>query len=214
MKKFFSILLVVTMLLTITGTALADKPTGGQCTKISDGTLQYSAGHFLAGTPLVTGFDAYGYNYQGHMFDGSYANVYLGGDGFPAYTGDDTAYVAANPTVVSHWAWPYRTTRVLMKWNDAWLSNMDCDGDGKLDRHYGFPSYVNSGAWETNHMWDSYELNGRQCKWNDFYKIAALPATGIPIWGEFSIIQEVYNDPCAGYHGLLYKSPGNAGLGG
>jgi hypothetical protein len=44
----------------------------------------------------------------------------------------------------------------MMKWNDAWLANVDCDGDGLLDRHYGFGSYIGSGAWLTNHMWGSY----------------------------------------------------------
>jgi hypothetical protein len=39
----------------------------------------------------------------------------------------------------------------MMKWNDAWLSNKDCDKNGKLDRHYGFSSYIGSGAWLTNH---------------------------------------------------------------
>jgi hypothetical protein len=104
------------------------------------------------------GFDAYGVNYQAHLFNGSYFNNYANGAGFPAYDGDDAAYLAANPSAASHWAWPYRSTTVNMKWNDAWLSNQDCDGDGLLDRHYGFPSYIDSGAWETNHMLDTYDL--------------------------------------------------------
>ena len=110
------------------------------CTTIQEGVLTYSAGHYLEGEPLVVGFDPYGYNYQGHMFKGSYANAYLGGAGYPPYEGDDEAYLAENPGAETHWTWPYRNTQLLMKWNDAWLSNKDCDGDGKLDRHYGYPS--------------------------------------------------------------------------
>ena len=32
------------------------------------------------------------------------------------------------------------------------------------------------------------------------------------IWGAFAIIQEVYNDPCGGIHGVQYVSPDHAGL--
>lgn len=195
------------------------------CTTLKDGILTYSTGHYLSGQPLKVGFDAYGYNYQAHLFNGSYANVYLGRDGFPPYEGDDAAYLAANPTVVGHWAWPYRSVTLNMKWNDAWLSNKDCSTDGVLDRHYGFSSYIGSGAWETNHQSDIAD----GVHWTYFVKIVAAPASatmtggtwytadgseiGPDIWGEFATIQEVYNDPAAGAHGILYKSPTNPGFG-
>lgn len=211
------------------------------CVTLQSGIILYSAGHYLAGKPIPVGYDAYGYNYQAHMFSGSYLNVYLGGDGFPPYDGNDATYLAENPTVASHWAWPYRADNVIMKWNDAWMSNQDCDGDGKLDRHYGFTSYVGSGAWETNHQSGVYtDASGKDCKWTYFCKIVAVQADatlGLPnnvdvwgynhltwyakdknvigyeIWGEFATIQEVNNDPCAGYHGILYKSPSGPGFG-
>lgn len=144
---------------------------GAICTPIQAGVLTYSAGHYLAGQPLQVGYNAYGYNYQGHIFSGYYANAYLGGDGFPPYQGDDEAYEAENPDVTGKWYWQWRHDWVAMKWNDAWLSNVDCDGDGSLDRHYGFDSYIGSGAWETNHMWGEYEIDDMMAKWNDFYKI-------------------------------------------
>ena len=117
-----------------------------------------------------------------------------------------------------------------MKWNDAWLSKQDCDGDFKLDRHYGYPSYIGSGAWLTNHMWGTYvDGGGKTCKWDYFVKIIAAPADGIlsggkwfnadgseigpVIWGEFAIIQEIVNDHCAGIKGLQFVSPDRAGLG-
>lgn len=224
------IALCITTLLVLGGTVSAAKPA---CTTLQDG-IYYSAGHYLEGELIPLGFDAYGYNYQGHMFSGSYANVYLGGDGFPPYEGNDDDYLTANPDAASHWAWDYRDVKLTMKWNDAWISNKDCDGDGKLDRHFGFDTYIGSGAWETNHMWGEYEgENGNTCKWNDFVKIVAVPADayrvgaanngvwytadgteiGPDIWGEFATIQEVYNDPCDGYHGLLYVSPTSAGFG-
>jgi hypothetical protein len=119
----------------------------------------------------------------------------------------------------------------MMKWNDAWISNKDCDNDGSLDRHYGFESYIGSGAWLTNHQKGEYlDDNGKKCRWNYFVKIVAAPADaykdagmwytaegveiGPVIWGEFAIIEQVENDPCAGIHGMQYVSPDHAGLGG
>ncbi|MCK4679394.1 MAG: hypothetical protein KAT48_14770 [Bacteroidales bacterium] len=203
---------------------------GNNCATIQSGTIPYSAGHYLSGEFISTGYDIFGYNYQAHLFNGTYANIYLGRDGFPPYEGDDDAYLAENPEAANHWAWPYRTTEVLMKWNDAWLSKKDCDGDGLLDRHYGHDSYIGSGAWETNHMWGTYEEGGELCDWNYFVKIIAVPddaekvsgvwynADGIEIgpdiWGQFAIIQQVENDPCAGIQGIQYRSPDHPGFGG
>ena len=120
--------------------------------------------------------------------------------------------------------------KLIMKWNDAWLSNMDCDGDLKLDRHYGYSSYIGSGAWLTNHYTETYlDANGNECKYSEFIKIVAVPTDatltggiwydvngneiGEEIWGEFAIIQYIINDPCEGLNGVYYKSPDHAGLG-
>jgi hypothetical protein len=231
-KKVFSIFLAFVMLAVLVSSVSAAPPPPDKkdCTKIQDGTLTYSAGHYLAGQPLTVGYDNFGYNYQAHMFSGSYANAYLGGAGYPPYAGDDSSYLAENPGVDSHWAWPYRDVQLLMKWDQDWLANVDCDNDGKLDRHYGFPSYIDSGAWETNHMWGEYEQDGKVCTWDYFTKIVAVPSDatldggiwfnadgveiGPEIWGEFATIQEVENDPCAGIHGIQYSSPDHPGFGG
>jgi hypothetical protein len=236
MKRILILALALVLLLGLVATpVMADK--GGKkdsCATITNGEVFYGSSHYLAGQPIPTGFDAYGYNYQSHLFYGSYANVYLGGYGFPPYEGDDETYLAENPTVIGVWCWPYRDIKLSMKWNDAWISNKDCDGDGKLDRHFGYNSYIDSGAWETNHMWGSYEDDeGKTCNWNYFVKIVAVPADayrvgpsnagiwytsdgteiGPDIWGEFATIQEVSNDPGLGEHGLLYKSPASPGFG-
>jgi hypothetical protein len=206
------------------------KAGSGGCTTIQSGLLFYASGHYLYPQPLSTGHDIFGYAYQSNLYNGSYANAYLGADGYPPYLGDDAAYLAENPEAVNHWTWPYRNDNVLMKWNDAWLSKKDCDHDGKLDRHYGYPTYKGSGAWLTNHMSGSYITpEGKLCHWTDFYKIIAVPVDAVlnggiyyskkgveigpAIWGDFAIIQEVWNDPCAGYHGIVYLSPDHAGLG-
>ncbi|OHB73507.1 MAG: hypothetical protein A2Z25_01840 [Planctomycetes bacterium RBG_16_55_9] len=170
---------------------------------IQDGILKYSEGHYLEGQPLVVGYDPYGYNYQGHRFDGSYVNAFLGLSGFPPYEGDDEAYLAENPAAENHWTWPYRHTQLTIKWNDAWLSNKDRDGDGELDRHFGYESYVGSGAWATNHMsggagkerWTYFAeivavVEGAECVADTWYR-ADGTEIGPVMWGDFAAITEV-----------------------
>ncbi len=230
MKKVFVALTALAVLALCVGLttndASAAKP---KCTTIQQGILTYSPTHLLFGTPLTTGYDPYGYNYQAVMFNGTYANSYLGAAGFPPYNGDDAAYLTENPTAASFWAWPYRNDNLAMKWNEAWLSNKDCDGDGKLDRHLGFPTYKDSGAWLTNHQSGTYEDGGNVYFWNYFVKIVAVSSKdtlvngvwfdkkgveiGPSIWGDFAIIQEVNNDTGTGDHGIGYRSPAGPGLG-
>lgn len=216
-KKTAMLLLVVVALLVLPGASLADKPTqtnaqgeetawdtsNQACTRIQGGTL-----HASDGTVIELGYDQWGYNYQAHMFNGTYCDAYR-----------DAA-----------WCQPYADVELIMKWNDAWLSNADCSGDDLLDRHYGFPSYRGSGAWLTNHQAGTYDLDGQTCHWTYFVKIVAAPADAVltagvwhaadgteigpAIWGEFAIIEEVVNDPCAGVHGLQYHSPDHSGFGG
>jgi hypothetical protein len=207
-------LVLVLVAALIAAPVMAGKPS--DCTRIQDGVLTYSVGHYLAEQPLETGYDIFGYNYQAHLFNGYYCNVYLGGAGFPPYDGDSESYLAANPGAESHWAWPYRDIWLNMKWNDAWLSNRDCDGDGKLDRYYGFPSYIGSGAWLTNHQ------KGEDWVWftkivaapSDAYKVGGIWYTadgteiGPVIWGSFATIQEVESGL-----GATYVSASGPGFG-
>ena len=245
--KVRKMLPVVLCCLMVVGVSLAKKDK--DCTTLQDCVPTYSVGHYLADEPIPLGFDPYGYNYQGHMFNGSYANAYLGRDKLPPYEGDDDAYyqrlvneeiaddvAEAQAILAGKWYWPGRDVHLAMKWNDAWLSNKDCDNDGALDRHYGFDSYIGSGAWLTNHQSGEYEdPEGNTVKWNYFVKIVAVPedaydddpdnsnsgtwyATdeteiGPEIWGAFAIIQQVENDPGLGFHGVQYVSPSGAGFG-
>ena len=197
MKKILTILSLMFLVLAMGVSAAKDK-----CTTIQSGELLASDG-----TTILLGFDDWGYNYQGNLFNGYYCDSYR-----------DAA-----------WCQPYKDIKLMMKWNDAWLSNKDCDGDGLLDRHYGFDSYIGSGAWLTNHQSGEYDLDEETCKWNYFVKIVAAPADayaeggiwytadgveiGAVIWGAFAIVQQVENDDCAGLHGLQYKSPFTSGLG-
>lgn len=172
------------------------------------GTIQSGSIVDSEGTTITVGFDDWGYNYQGHMFKGKYCDSYRDAE----------------------WCQPYADVDLTMKWNDAWISNKDLDGDTLLDRHYGFDSYIGSGAWLTNHQSGTYEGDGGEtCKWNYFTKIVAAPADAVldgdtwytadgveigpEIWGAFATTQVVSNDSCAGEHGTQYVSPSKAGLG-
>jgi len=198
MKRLLFFVILAAMLFATSGTATAKKD---ECTTIQSGELLTSDG-----SVITTGYDEWGYNYQAHLFNGMYCDAYR-----------DAA-----------WCQPYKDVKLAMKWNDAWLSNKDCDGDGLLDRYYGFDSYIGSGAWLTNHQSGTYEMDGETCRWNYFVKIVAAPADatasggywyadgteiGPVIWGAFAIIQQVENDPCAGLHGSQYISPASAGFG-
>ena len=208
MKKLVMVLGCLMLVLVFSSSVIAGK--GGVkgsnkdgCTTIQDGTLLTSDGFVI-----FPGYDQWGYNYQAHMFNGGYCDSYR-----------DAA-----------WCQVWKDVELLMKWNDAWLSNKDCDGDSLLDRHYGFSSYIGSGAWLTNHMSGTYlDGDGNECKWVYFVKIVAVPADankvagiwyaadgaeiGPDIWGTFAIVQSIYNDPCAGDHGVDYLSPVGPGFG-
>ncbi len=172
------------------------------CITIQDGTL-YDSGDNL----ITPGYNEWGYNYQAHMFNGMYCDAYHDAE----------------------WCQVYEDVELMMKWNEAWLSNKDCDFDGELDRHRGYDAYIGSGAWETNHQSGWVEVNGKPRKWTYFVKIVAVPEDAVlddgiwydadgneigpVIWGQFATIQEVYNDPSNGEHGILYLSPVGPGFG-
>lgn len=193
--------LIICISVIVTGVFLSSH-SFADCTTIQDGALYASDGSLIE-----TGYDEWGYNYQALMFNGGYCDAYR-----------DAA-----------WCQPYVDVELMMKWNDAWLSNKDCEGDGLLDRHFGYDSYIGSGAWLTNHQSGKVEVNGKMRKWTYFVKIVAAPADatqadgiwytadgielGPVIWGDFAIVQEISNDPSAGAHGVQYKSPADPGLG-
>ena len=211
MKKGLLTTVILLLVLILTAmVAQADAPdkfeakgqAGNACTRIQSGDLLTSEGNVI--TP---GYDDWGYNYQAHMFNGFYCDAYRDAE----------------------WCQPYKDVELMMKWNDAWMSNKDCVGDGKLDRHFGFDSFIDSGAWLTNHQAGTYVEDGQTCNWNYFVKIVAAPADaytsggvwytadgteiGPVIWGSFAIIQQVENDSCAGLNGSQYLSPDRPGLG-
>jgi len=203
-KKLFFIFFAV-FALALSAASLQATPVEGKnaCTTIQNGELYASDGSLIE-----VGYDQWGYNYQAHLFNGFYCDAYR-----------DAA-----------WCQEWAEDNLSMKWNDAWLANEDCDGDGLLDRHYGYDTYIGSGAWLTNHQSGVYEQDGALCEWDYFTKIVAAPADatlvagvwyaadgteiGPVIWGQFATIMDVTNDPCAGLEGIQYLSPDHAGFGG
>lgn len=145
------------------------------CATIKDGTITD-----VKGNTITEGYDQYGYNYQAHMFNGYYDNYTR--PAIPVTSGD----------------------KLIMKWSDSWLSNLDCNGDHKLDRGLVDGQYTDgiSKGWLTNHLSGSY---------NDFVKIV-WTGPNSPLWGEYTIIQEVWNDPAADLNGL-YSKIGSPGFG-
>lgn len=113
--------------------------------------------------------------------------------------------------------------KLSMKWNYAWLSNKDCDGDGKLDRHCRWRYFIDKLVqYLIEHNLEEFCV-----------KIVAIPADatrdgaanvgiwyaadgteiGPDIWGEFTIIQQIENTAYDGIHGVQYLSPVGPRLG-
>lgn len=203
MKRFLFLLATILPVVWLVLAAAPESCAQQVCTTIQDGALFASDGSLIE-----PGFDRWGYNYQAHIFNGTYCDAYR------------------NAT----WCQPFADVELIMKWNDGWLSNKDCTGDGQLDRHFGFGAYIGSGAWLTNHQKGSYvDDRGRKQRWEYFVKIVAAPSDataaggvwyaadgteiGPVIWGEFAIVQQVSNDTGSGEHGVQYLSPYSAGFG-
>lgn len=221
-KKGFAIFVLLGVILALNLVILFENVTSDDLTaKISQVKSQTCAtipeGGLIAsdGSEIFPGYNQWGYNYQADMFNGMYCDYH------PIYREGGSQHDACMAS--------YGNDTLIMKWNDAWLSNKDCDNDGLLDRHYGLPSYRGSGAWLTNHQRGSYQDDGEDCAWTYFVKIVAAPLDAIKqgtmwvladgtelgeiIWGDFAVIQSIYNDTCTGEHGVEYLSPAGPGFG-
>lgn len=201
-------------------------------------TIFYPEGHYLEGYPRKAGHDMYGYTYQAHKFIGYFANVYLGGDGLPPYSGDTGKYYdglvaygyfesaeAAHEYMSTMWYWSRRNVRLRMYWNEAWMSNQDrADGsgggepDGNLDRHYGFPTYFDSGAeliqYQTEPILVEHKGKVKTVKAYYYSRIVAVPSDAVliddvwytadgvelgpEVYGSFARVETVDHNPLNG----------------
>ena len=169
-----------------------------KCVTLEEGTL-YS----FNGQPVSADCDQFGCNYHTRIYDGRYCDV----DQKP---GGEFCHVD-----------------LFVKWNNAWLSNKDCDGDNFLDKPQ---SYIGSGARCINRLSGTYlDENGNKCRWIYLLKIEAVPlgATlvdgiwytadgreiGPEIWGSFAKVVSIYNNPNGGKNGIEYLKPVAPGFG-
>ncbi|MDO8424270.1 MAG: hypothetical protein Q7S54_01510 [bacterium] len=184
MKKLLGLIVIVTSMIAMAALSSSAAFAKPSCATIQGGTITDSAGN-----PVSVGVDKFGYNYQAHMFNGTYDSSDRTLDG--TYWGSTGDYV---------------DDTLIMKWSDAWLANVDCNADGKLDR--GLVDGVVGGTslgWLTNmNEGDYFDTNGDVQHYTYFAKIV-WTGSGSPLWGEYTIIQEVYNDPAGGFHGLQSK---------
>lgn len=193
-KIAFLVMVLVLVMTNVPSIVLADKPaqTGNAqsnagCDTIQSGNIKDSAGNVIG-----LGYDQFGYNYQAHMFNGTYDSSDRTIDGM--YWGDIGDYVDDS---------------LIMKWSDDWLSNVDCNHDGKLDRGLvvnGVPDDISKG-WLTNQVNGDYDTNSdgtQDAHFTQFDKIVWVGPGG-SLWGQYEIIQEIINDPNLGLHGLQIK---------
>ena len=156
-----------------------------QCTKIQSGLLTD-----VKGNPISVGYDKYGYNYQAHIFNGLYEN-----------------YLRPAEVVTEG------TEKLVMKWSDDWLANLDCNGDGKLDRGLNSKTGISTGiskGWCTNHFEGDYEgTDGEQHHYTYFVKIvydagaACSAGRTTCIWGMYDVVEEIQNDLFGEYGGRI-----------
>ena len=200
-KRFLSLIVAVVLVMTVVSPVLADRPvgfdpvTGAETAWSNSGFDKIQSGLILdsANRPIGVGFDIYGYNYQAHLFEGTYDSSDRKLDG--KYWGSTGDYV---------------DDMLQMKWSDEWLSNVDCNGDHKLDRGLinGVPSGISAG-WLTNDVNGDYiDTYGVSQHYAYFVKIGYFGPDS-PLWGSYDILEEIYNDPANDWHGVtLYADPG------
>ena len=123
---------------------------------------------------------------------------------------------------------------VFETWNDAYLSNKDCDRNNRLDFANGQPNYRGTGAWLKNKYSGSHlDSEGKVCNVVQVIKYVAVPVDAISVPGgpdnrnvfldgdgneigidlkypgfeDFALIQLIWNDPCKGLSGKYFNFP-------
>ena len=152
-----------------------------ECTKIKDGTITDTLGN-----TITLGYDQFGYNYQAHMFNGTFDSSDRVLD--EKYFGQTVDYADDS---------------LIMKWSDEWISNQDCDGDHKLDRGNGTGTSM---GWLTNLVEGDYANGDDFSHYTSFTKIVYDPQCTSSLngclWNVYTIIEDVYNDPDGGHTGV------------
>jgi len=170
------------------------------------------------------GFDAYGYNWNAHHFNGILFNAIVGdylyneeffGDWEP-YTGNDEEYLEKYPLAV-YLPWDYRHINLVMHWNEALISK-----DGIYPKEW-----FDSNGWITFH-YSGMDEDGK--RWSQFQKMVAAKSTdsysnGIwydmngneigvySTWDELILIQVVNTGNIHPDFFAPYVNPSSSGIG-
>jgi hypothetical protein len=190
-----------------------------------------------AGTPLHVGFDPYGFNFQGHMFNGSEMNVVVFWLGLDPYLGDDEAYLAyyralpedqrtrAESTTLGPGypcAWECRHQYYVEVWNDVFLSNQDVRNDytgesvpdGLLDRNCCYSGATNTWRYTLSFEWTPEGGNPMRMDVATLEKEVSVPPDSVLgeddvfFWGSWQHVH-VWNTPAGQQIGVApnYLAP-------
>jgi len=175
-------------------------------------------------------FDQWGYNRTALMFNGWYVNAYAESHGFTTpyvgIKGDpcgniDSYFSSVRVTCDPKTGWPSNPKKFSYAYNVLLEINVNRAWD---DASHGAARWT-SEAWLTNHQTGWYVgEDGKIHQWEWFLKIVWIGPGGSSspywrlggyvIWGEFEVIQSVYNDPYGGFHGIeTLAVPPSLGLG-
>lgn len=131
---------------------------------IQSGNVTYWDGHYLAGQPVHTGRDIFGWNFQARVFNGPTDNAFGPWRGEAPVVGDRAADL-----------W------MLFQWNEAYLSREDGDDPGThLDSH----PFVDWGGAHHDTFDGDWQGSGAVCAWDlsmpdggwHHFTVAAAPA--------------------------------------
>ena len=192
---FTGVLCLLTLGFTSCDKEVTDEPMQPKLSKESMNTELKSAAN--------KGFDAYGYNWNAHHFNGYLVNAWVGDNINPLaeyyhwdpYTGDANAYLEKYPSVDNHFFWYFREMTVVMHWNDALIS-----------RESIYPeTWIDTEAWITF----NYRMGEGESRWSQFQKMIAVKESDTLIKDEdgYGLYWENKDGEFIGYY---YMWPGLA----
>jgi hypothetical protein len=179
------------------------------------------------GDTITEGFNLYGINYQWKFARKGVEEICQ----YTAKVWEDDPEITYEACIEAQRNEKFQLIKQTEKWNNAWLSNKDCSGDEKLDRHYGFDSYLGSRAGQMVNIRYSYNnAENVQCKANIFWVIYAAPSnahldqdTGnwyvrnkefglgeyevVPTFHGLAVVYRTVYDPCGEFPSEDYISP-------
>jgi len=186
--------------------------------KLAFGILAIAAFAMMASPVHADGtFDQWGYNRTALIFNGWFVNAYAEREGFATpyvgVRGDpcgniDLYFAHVHVTCDPATNWPSNPRKYPYAYNVLLQINVNKAWD---DAHRGVAPWTPD-AWLTNHMIGWYlGVDGKVHQWEWFLKIVWIGPHGsrspywrpggYATWGEFEVIEDLYNDLYGGFHG-------------